>query len=99
MKKNTLRLFWLRFWHLRGFSVWRSWSGFGVTTNWPNKGWEKEVEKINLLFKHYLPKDWVTDGPCFAAGGVMVMYAWPKEDPHVKQRFANQDAPELGPYR
>lgn len=99
MKKNRLRLFWLRFWHLRGFSIWSSWSGFGVTTNWPNKDWEKEVEKINLLFRRYLPNDWVTDGPCFAAGGAMVMYAWPKDDPYVKQRFANQDAPKLTPYR
>lgn len=80
--KNKLkrRIFWLRFWHLRGFLTWPSLHGFGVTTSWPNKGWEKEAEKIKDLFQRHLPKDWVTEGPCFAAGGAMVMYAWPKED-------------------
>src|SRR3989338_8552890 len=93
------KLFWLRFWHLRGFCVWDSWSGFGVTTDWPEKGWEEGVKKINRLFERYLPKDWVVDGPCFASGGVLVMYAWPKDDPHVQKRFANQDLPSSTPYR
>ncbi len=90
MKENK-SIFWLTFWHLRGFCVWESWSGFGVTTKWPNKGWEEEVRRISWLFEKHLPKDWVTDGPCFVAGGeAIVMYAWPKDDPHVEERFAGQ---------
>ena len=86
MKKNKLRIFWLRFWHLRSFLTRRSINGFWVKINWPNKGWEKEAETIKGLFKRYLPKDWVTDGPSFVIGipGVKVIYAWPKDDVRVQ---------------
>lgn len=101
MKYNKLRIFWFRLWHLRGFLTWKSWSGFGVSTDWPNDCWSKQVEKIKDIFQRHLPKDWVTEGPCFANGGVMVMYAWPKDDPYYKKMLAkaNQEQPSSTPYR
>lgn len=78
------KIIWLRYFHLRNFLTWVSWSGFGVTTKWPKHGWEEEIRQIDRIFKRYLPKDWIGVGPFFATGGVLVMYAWPKDDPNIK---------------
>lgn len=68
---------------LCGFLVWPSWSGFGVTTSWPNIKHGREIKLIMRLLK-FLPKDtWVIEGPMLAAGGALVIYAWPKSDPHL----------------
>ena len=88
---DKFKVIFLRFWRLRSFTTWPSWTGFGVSTNWPNEDWENQVRKINNFFSTYLSEDWVTEGPCFAAGGAVVMYAWPKADPNVQKNFANQD--------
>ncbi len=90
---SRLKILWFRFFRLRreGFKTWDSWSGFGVTIKWPSQGWEKEVGKVYYLFSRYLPHDWIIYGPSWAAGGVVVMCAWPKNDPRVQKRFA--DAP------
>ena len=89
MKKNTLRLFWLRFWLLRRFHVWKSWSGLGVVTYWPQKGWEEEVRTI--FRRRHLR---VVNGPCWSAGGAVVVMSWPKDDPQVQKSLA-KDAPRL----
>jgi hypothetical protein len=88
---KRLKILWLRFIRLRrqGFQTWDSWSGFGVTTKWPKQGWEKEVGEIYCIFSFHLPHDWVIDGPHWADGKVM-MYAWPRNDPHVKKRLADR---------
>lgn len=72
---------------LYGCSVWKSWNGFGVTTNWPNEGWEKGLMRIKKVFEKHLPNNWVSYGPCFAAGGAVVVYAWPKNDKRVQKRL------------
>lgn len=85
----------LRLFHLRHFPTWGSWSGFGVSTSWPIDGWEDELRKINQILQHYLPKDWIIEGPCFAASGGLVMYAWPKNDPNVKEMIVNSNDKKL----
>ena len=47
MKKLKIAL--LRYFHLRNFLTWDSWSGFGVNTNWPDTDWEKDVKTIKSL--------------------------------------------------
>lgn len=91
MKK--VKIFLLRYFYLRGFLTWDSWNGFGVSTNWPDTDWERDIIIINGFLERYLPEDWVINGPCFAAGGVIVMYAWPKDDPHVRELFAISGSP------
>lgn len=91
MKK--VKIFLLRYFYLRGFLTWKSWNGFGVSSNWPDTDWETDTRKINGLLLRHLPKDWVINGPCFAAGGVIVMYAWPKDDPHVRELFVLSGLP------
>ena len=81
----------LRRFHLRRFLTWDSWSGFGVSMNWPDGNWEEQLRELKQIFQCYLPKDWITQGPCFAAGGVLVMYAWPRSDPNVKEIAAGLD--------
>ena len=93
---SKLKILWFRFFHLprQGFKTWDSWSGFGVTTKWPEKGWEKEVGKIYSILAFHLPDDWVIDGPHWLDGKV-VMFAWPRNDPHVKERLADTPIPPL----
>ena len=91
MKKLKIAL--LRYFHLRNFLTWDSWSGFGVNTNWPDTDWEKDVKTIKRIFECHLPKDWMVYGPCCTVDGAFVMYAWPKDDLNAREMFANQDAP------
>ena len=82
---NTLRLFWFRFWHLRGYSTWSQHdivtvSHIGVRLSWSKEGWEEEVRKMFQLFNRCLPKNWMVTGPWFGNAGIIEVHAWPVED-------------------
>lgn len=77
---------------LTGLSTWKSWNGFGVTTSWPNPKCERQVRRIQFLFALLLPRSYIAEGPCFAQGGVLVVYAWPHDDPNLLSHLAaNQE--------
>ena len=67
--------------------------------------YKKEVEVIKWLFERTLANDYVTEGPVSAAGGTLVMYVWPKNDPSVKKliedrgRIYEQVAPGIELHR
>ena len=75
---------------LMNLPIWRSRNGFGVTLNWPHPEYVRQVRRIQLLFKYLLPKTYVTEGPCFTAGGAYVMYAWPQDDPQLRAAMAKK---------
>jgi len=79
---------------LIGFTTWDSWSGFGVNTSWP-KPYQKDVELIKFLFERMLNSDYVLEGPVGAAGGLWVMYVWPKDDPNVKKLLKEKEKRKL----
>ncbi len=94
---TELQIIKLRIWILRFLirlcglgNVFPSWSGFGIATDWPLPRYEKQIRLIKSLFEYLLPETYVSCGPCFAAGGAMVIYAWPKDDPRVIKRLAEQ---------
>ncbi|MDO8583982.1 MAG: hypothetical protein Q7R83_02265 [bacterium] len=70
-----------------GFSTWPSWTGFGVTLDWPQKDPKPQEKEIKALLARLLPKDWVVEGPKGAAGGALVIYAWPKNDPDLQREM------------
>lgn len=78
---------------LRGYMTWPSWNGFGVNTDWPDGKYARQIEYLRGLFKKYLPDAWIAHGPEFAAGGVLVMYVWPKNDPRVVEFLKGQESP------
>jgi len=78
---TKLKVLWLKALLMsKGFVTWKSLGGFGVTLNWPNDNWEEGMRKAKKTMERWLPEDWVLEGPEFAAGGVMVLYGWPKDD-------------------
>ncbi len=82
---SKLRTFWFRHVRLRDLDTWKSWSGFGVVLSWPEDGWENEAKNVYRRLQYNLPKSWMIAGPEFAAGGVIVMYAWPRNEPRVRE--------------
>lgn len=81
---------------LVGIQTWDSWSGFGISTSWPQGrcGWEIGIIKYSLSF---LPKEeWVIEGPTWVTGGVLAVMAWPVSDPQYQThlRGNNGDSQE-----
>lgn len=72
---------------LRGFPVWKSHGGFGThVCPWSDKKCGRKLETLGKLFKNFLPDTYITDGPGhFPEGcGTLVVYIWPKDDPHYQ---------------
>jgi len=81
-----MRVVFLRFMlSLSGMLTWPSWSGFGVTTAWPDKKCCKQIERAAWLFERLLPAEYIVVGPTYATGGALVIYCWRKDDPRVRE--------------
>jgi hypothetical protein len=79
-----------------GLLTWPSWTGFGVTTSWPDAKCKREVKIIELILTFLPEKDWAFVGPTLAAGGAMVVYAWPKSDPNYQTKYGKEPGAEGG---
>lgn len=86
MKLIVLRIL-LFFWR---YTVWESWNGWGITTNWPHPQCQRQISRLRAWCRFLLPNTHCLVGPEFAAGGSQVLYIWPKRDPRVERHIAEQ---------
>lgn len=83
---------------LFGHPTWPSWSGYGVTTSWPNPKCRKEIARILWLMKYLLPDEYFVSDPTFVNAGALVIYVWRKDDPRA-QNQSRQTTPFRGVFR
>ncbi|MFA6160606.1 MAG: hypothetical protein WC766_00340 [Patescibacteria group bacterium] len=81
---------------LRHLHVWHSWSGWGVTTNWPKESYVNEVLWLTSLIDVHLGEDYVIHGPTTSAGGKTIVYFWPNNDPQAIRHML-ENGPDKAP--